>query len=254
MYNPPQPLDGQPWGDLFSAWKNEKVAFVLGEPIAGMLQRNELPAGTVKWTADNVAAKENVAEYEVQFTTTGLKQVHLQIGGTTYDLRINVPDTGALNRDDDALLQQVGILAMGTATINGISARDRVQLKYGVDAAHGGTRQDAIRHSTWNAITAQAIGENFTRLITTANERTGQYQGAALASNTTMDLHNNGVGIDAGKLLFGTNTPMTTDDWIARMEVKFDNAELWAWTPPNATVSTHSSILRKSTQAKIYPP
>jgi len=217
-----------------------------------MVDQNKLPAGTVKWSGDELQAEEDVSEFKVEWSSHGMKVVTLKIASTTITLHFNVPDTGTLNRDDNALLQQIGILCYGTIGINGVAAINRVEAKYGTTASTGGTRQDAIRHSTWNAISAQACGAAFTRAFTTANERTGQYQQVALASNTTMDLHNNSVGIEAGELLFGTNTPMEVDDWIERMEEKFDNAELWAWTPPNNSVSSHDNILRKSDQSKIF--
>ena len=98
------------------------------------------------------------------------------------------------------------------------------------------------------------VGKTKTILFTTANEFHGEYFGGATASNTTMDLRNNDVGATFGDTFFDPPVFKTANEMIDAMEAKFDAGELWAWTPPNANVNTHSSILKKSNQTHIFPP
>lgn len=259
MYAPPRPDDGQPFGDLFSLWPAEQATFGIAEPIAGMLTRHELPAGTVKWSGDGLAEKTDVTIFDVQWWTPGLKHVNLQIGASIYHLYVNVPDTGSLdltqNWDADKPLRDlVGRLAYIKIGASGKQMQNRVAIRYGQDGATGGTRQDAIRHSSWNAFAAEQVGKAKTLIVTTANEFHGQYFTAAFASNTTMDLHNNDVGATAGDAYFNTAPLKFPEELINEMEAKFDKGDLWAWTPPNANVNTHWHILKNSDRTKIFAP
>ena len=264
MYAPPRPDDGQPFGDLFSLWPSEKATFRIGDPIATMLAGNQLPAGTVKWTGDDIAEQVNVGEIEVQYWTPGLKQINLQIGTSIFHLYVNVPDTKNLdfiqpslsNPDppaNQAVKDAIGRFDYDKILWSGLQMRTRVEQRYGQTGATGGTRQDAIRHSSWNAFAAEQVGKAKTILLTTANEFHGQYFGAAFASNCTMDLHNNDVGATAGNAYFGTTPLKFPEEIIDEMEAKFDAGELWAWTPPNANVNTHWHILKKSNRSRIFP-
>lgn len=262
MYAPPRPDDGQPFGDLLSLWPAEKATFGIGEPIAGMLQRNELPAGTVKWTGDDLIEKTDVATFDVQWWTPGLKHVNLQIGATIYHLYVNIPDTGSLDftppgltpGSNQALKNAIGRIEYGKILAAGGVVRDWVRNRYGQDGATGGTRQDAIRHSSWNAVSAEQVGKAKTIVFSTANEFHGQYFTAGFASNCTMDLHNNEAGAIAGDAYLNATPLKTANELIDAMEVKFNAGELWVWTPPNANVNQHSHILKKSNRNKIFAP
>ena len=259
MYAPPRPDDGQPFGDLLALWPSEKAIFRIGDPLATMLAGNQLPAGTVKWTGDDIPEQANVGEIEVQYWTPGLKHINLQIGASNYRLYVNVPETGNLDLTgnpltDQALIAQVGLIDYGKIGASGVQMRNRVAIRYGQDGGTGGTRQDAIRHSSWNAFAAEQVGKAKTIIVTTANEFHGRYFAAAFASNCTMDLHNNDVGATAGNAYFGTTPLKFPEELIDEMEAKFDAGELWAWTPPNANVNTHWHILKKSKRAKILQP
>lgn len=136
MYAPPQPSDGQPFGDLFSAWVNEKITFGIAEPIAGMIARNEFPAGTVKWTADGFPPQNDVNTFDVQWTSSGLKHVNLQIGSATFRLYVNVPNTGTLNytRDptqDVDLILNIGLDSYWQIAGSGLTAMNAVKAIYG---------------------------------------------------------------------------------------------------------------------------
>ena len=255
MYSPPRPDNGNASGELFSLWPNEKTTFRIGEPIAGMLQRNELPAGTVRWTADEVTGQNDTAAFEVQWATPGARLVTLNIGSSTYSMLVNVPNTGSYDLNSPALIARVGPGAYIQMGEYGVEARDLIIARYGEDPGTGGTRQDAIRHSTWNAMCAQDWGAASTLLVTTANEYRGRYSNAGLASNSTMDLHNNGHGAAVGNAYFpGMSTRKLPSELATELETKFANGELAAWTPTLASVSTHSSIIRKSNQRKFATP
>ena len=242
---------------MCSAWVNEKITFGVAEPLAGMISRNEFPAGTVKWTADGLPSQNDVNTFDVQWTSPGLKHVNLQIGSAIFHLYVNVPDTLTLDYsgnplNDASLILAIGSFSYGTISGAGLTAKNAVEITYGQTSGTGGTRQDAIRHSTWNAIGAALAGKTKMIIFSTANEHNGQFSKVALASNTTMDLFNNDVGATVGNSYF--NSPNPLPNLMAQMELKFDAGDLRAWTPKNATVFQHSSIIKKSDETKIFAP
>jgi hypothetical protein len=271
MYATPQPLDGNSVGELFSLWPTEKGTFVLAEPLAGMIIRNELPAGFVKWSNPDpsqplggqgeVSGKADVSEFEVKWAFSGLKEIKLEVGTHIYNLNVNIPATGQFDLDTNLasmshLQVLVGTIEFAGILSVGVGVRSAVETKYGENGGNGGTRQDAIRHSTWNAASAENFGKWKTIMVSTANERRGRYHEVAFSSNSTMDLYNNNVGANAGELEFNTPPNRSIIESIAgmmdAMETKFSSGELWAWTPPNSTVWTHANLIRKSNQIKIF--
>jgi hypothetical protein len=253
MYAEAKPLDGNAVGELFSLWPNEHAFVTVGSSIAGMLQNNP-PANFVKWSSAGLANASNQAEYEVHWNDPGLKEVNLEIGGKTFVVRINVPNTGTMRRDNDALKNQVGLTNWALCGALGIKARTNVSLWTGEAPETGGTKQDALRHSLWNMLSAAAIGRDHTIAITTANEHTGRMDQAAFSSNTTMDLFNNAKGAAEGAALYQPGgTPVDTLDAFNHMKGIFDSAGLRAWTPPANNVMNHHHMIRKSDQTTIYP-
>jgi hypothetical protein len=266
MYAPPQPDDGKPFGDLLSAWPNEKITFGIAEPLAGIIGRNELPAGYVQWTADGLAPQNNVNTFDVQWATPGLKHVDLQVGTATFHLYVNVPDTKNLDYlgsglnpvsaflVDSALRDEIGDSNYTAISIIGLQMQQRVSVRYGQTGGTGGTRQDAIRHSSWNAGGASQVGKSAMITFSTANEYHGRHSAAGFASNTTMDLHNNDTGATAGNAYFVAGIPKDPETLIDEMEAKFNAGELWIWTPPNADVNHHNHVLKKSNSTRIFTP
>jgi hypothetical protein len=136
----------------------------------------------------------------------------------------------------------------------GIKARTNVALWTGEAPETGGTKQDALRHSLWNMLSAAAIGRDHTIAITTANEHTGRMDQAAFARNTTMDLFNDGKGADEGAALYQPGgTLVDTLVGFNHMNGISDNPGLRAWTPPGNNVTNHHHMIRKSDQTTIYP-
>jgi hypothetical protein len=253
MYAEAKPLDGNAVGELFSLWPNEHAFVTVGGSIAEMLQNNP-PANFVKWSSAGLANASHQAEYEVHWNDPGLKEVNLEIGGKTFVIRINVPDTGTMRRDDDALKNQVGLTNWALCGALGIKARTNVSLWTSEAPETGGTKQDALRHSLWNMLSAAAIGREHTIAITTANEHTGRMDQAAFSSNTTMDLFNNAKGAAEGAAHYQPGgTPVDTLDAFNHMKGIFDSAGLRAWTPPANNVMNHHHMIRKSDQTTIYP-
>ena len=248
MYSIPKPDYGDPVGELFSLWPNEKATFEIGAPLGFLIDSSGFKSGSVKWSADDITMKNDTAYFDVQWSTSGMKQVHLEFGSLKLDLHVSIPNTGSLDLsqnvvDDQPLIRQIGLDVYVNIGLIGNRAQQAVAVRY---FAKPGTKQDAIRHSTWNACSAVSYGKFKTLLVTTANEYHGQHSDKALASNTTMDLHNNEVGATAGDAHFNTLPLKSMDELIREMETKFSNGDLWAWTPPNADVFFHDNILRKS--------
>lgn len=255
-----KPDDGQPFGDLLSVWPGEKMTFYIGEPIAGMLRQNLLPAEMIKWRADGIFPLSNTEDFEVQWSTPGLKHVNLQVGSATFKLYVNVPDTGAIDfksdpSQDGPLIAAIGFAEYTAIALAGLEIQQRVINRYGQTGGTGGTKQDAIRHSSWNAFGAWHVGVGKAKMITfsTANEYHGRYFAAGFASNTTMDLHNNDHGATTGGLFMGIPTA-TAEGWIDTMEQEYDLGKLRIWTPPNANVNNHSHVLKKSDGKRIFAP
>ncbi len=254
MYATPRPDDGNAVGELFSLWPAEEAYVTLGGALADLIQAGNLPANFVKWSAPDLPNKTNEKEYKVHWNNSGLKVVKLEIGGQEFLIRINVPDTGSMKLHDDALKNHVGLANWALCGALGVKARTNVALWTGESPENGGTRQDALRHSLWNMLSAAAIGLDKTIAITTANEHTGRMDQAAYSSNTTMDLFNNGRGAAEGAALYQPGgTQVDTLVGFNHMKQIFDNAGLRAWTPPANNVSNHHHMLRKSDQTTIYP-
>ena len=131
---------------------------------------------------------------------------------------------------------------------NGHDVGAAVAERYGKSGSEGGARQDAIRHSTWNAVCAQIIGQGDTFAATKANEHFGKHQKKAFSSNATMDLQNNWTG---AATYVGTDRDL--QGWITELEAVYDLGFLFRWEPPEKNVSSHDHMMRKSTGAKIFP-
>jgi hypothetical protein len=249
MYETPRPQNGDIRGELFSLWPNEEAYVTIVEPLGNIIDAGDFPDDMVEWSSPDLATVMNKKEYKVIWTKTGLKVVKLMIAGKEFKIRINVPDVGKWDRTSDKIRELVGDANLAAVWVFGTNSMEKVELKYGVGAGAGGTKQDAVRHSTWNAATAQLLGLAKTILATTANEYHGKHSASAFSSNATMDLHNNLFGASVGSQ---TPVAVTLDQWIIEMENIFDQGSLHAWTPPANNVSSHFHMLRYSTQAKIF--
>jgi len=232
MYETPRPDNGDAVGELFSLWEGEQAFVTIGGALGDLIDQGNLPANTVQWSEADLPNMADVKEYPVSWATTGIKIVTLNIAGEEFKIHINIPPTGMFRLDDQALKDAVGALTNYPLILAlGVKARNNVQLVTGETPGQGSTRQDALRHSTWNLLAAAAVGANKTLMVTTANEHSGK-EGATLFE----------VG----------GTEVDTMDAINLMEQYFDDARLRAWTPPENSVSSHHHILRKSDRTKIH--
>lgn len=126
-----------------------------------------------------------------------------------------------------------------------------VDAKYGTTGATGGTRQDAIRHSTWNCVLAHRLGLNKTGMAATANEYTGKMDNAAISSNSVMDMNNNMRGALKGSVQI--NPILTLEQAMNLMEGLYDGGNsLKKWIPDNNTVENHHGMLRWSNGQKPF--
>jgi hypothetical protein len=255
MYSTPRPDNGQPWGELFSLWENEESYLTIGGALGALVDAGSVPAGFVKWSSAEVAPATNQKEYRVIWNTTGQKEVKLEIGSQEFIVRFNIPNTGTWRLHDDALKNHVGLDNWALCGALGLKARNNVQLLSGQDPGTGDTKQDALRHSTWNLLSAAAIGKPKTIVITTGNEHSGRLDQAAFSSNSTMDLFNNDRGGTEGAALFQPGgTQVDTLAAIKHMRLIYEAGNLRAWTPYENNVNTHHHIIRKSDQKTIFGP
>lgn len=251
LYQTPRPENGNIKGEVFSLWEDEEAYVTIGGALGDMIENGNLPANSVKWSAPDHTDVTDKKEFKVEWATKGQREVKLELFGSEHLIHFTVPDVGVMGRTNVVLVQFIGITDLGYIWGAGQSARDVVDAKYGTTGATGGTRQDAIRHSTWNAVVAHRLGLNRTIMATTANEYTGKMDAKAIASNATMDLNNNYEGALKGYLQMGQ--PLTLQQFMDQLEAAYNAGNsLIKWIPDANTVEAHHGMLRWSDGKKLF--
>jgi hypothetical protein len=260
LYQEPRPQNGFIKGEVFSLWDNEnppganEEAYVtIGGGLGELIDNGHLPANSVKWEAPGHSTTFDESEFRVEWGATGQKEVKLTVFGEALLIHFTVPDVGSFGRNSPILLVDVSLTELLLIEDRGEEVRDAVAAKYGTTGGTGGARQDAIRHSTWNAVVANILGLEKTLLASRANEYTGKVdaQPRAIASNTVMDLNNNYEGAIRGHLQLGHNLTML--QFMDQMEALYDAGNaLIKWIPHTNTVEEHHGMLRWSTGERLF--
>ena len=257
LYEVPKPLNGDIIGEVFSLWNTEEAYVTVGGSIATLIGSGDMEEDAVVWSAPDHTDVKDTSEFRVEWTTFGNKEVEFEFSGTTYLIHFAVPDVGSIGRTNPFLVQYIGLVDLHYIWQAGTSAKQAVDAKYGTTPSTGGTRQDAIRHSTWNAVVANRLGIARTKAATTANEYTGKHSANAIASNTVMDLHNNHTGALFGDLLLATGKVIPANQsvtyFIGQMERYYDNGNhLLKWIRDTDTVESHYGMLRWSDDRRLF--
>ncbi len=251
LYQIPRPENGEIKGEVFSLWEEEEAYVTIGGVLGDMIENGTLPANSVKWSAPGHTDVTDKKEFKVEWATAGQKEVRLELLGSEHLIHFTVPDVGSIGISNPLLLADLAAQELLLIRNKGIEVRNAVDAKYGTTGGTGGARQDAIRHSTWNAVMGNLLGQQKALLASTANEYTGKVDAKAIASNATMDLNNNYEGALRGHLQFGQS--LTTQQLMEQMEAAYDAGNvLIKWTPETSTVNDHHGILRWSTGEKLF--
>jgi len=258
LYEVPRPENGLIKGEVFSLWDNENPSganeeayITVGGELGDMIDNGDLPDNSIKWEAPDHTTTFDEREFRVEWGATGQKEVKLTIIDKLTKVHITVPDVGFFGRNNPLLLLELSLTELLLVEDKGIEVRDAVDTKYGTTGGTGGARQDAIRHSTWNAVVANILGLQKARVASTANEYTGKVDGRAIASNAVMDLNNNYEGALRGHLQFGQN--LTMQQLMDQMEALYDAGNaLIKWIPDTNTVEDHHGMLRWSTGERLF--
>jgi len=258
LYQEPRPENGLIKGEVFALWDNEdpsganEEAYVtIGGDLGSFIDDEALPANSVKWEAPAHTDVFDEREFRVDWGSTGQKEVKLKLFDKTILVHITVPDVGSIGINNPLLLADLAAQELLLIRDKGIEVRDAVDAKYGTTGGTGGARQDAIRHSTWNAVIGNLLGLQKALLASTANEYTGKVDAAAISSNAVMDLNNNYEGALRGHLQFGQT--LTTQQLMDQMEALYDAGNaLIKWIPDTNTVNDHHGMLRWSTGEKLF--
>ena len=251
QYFTPQPADGVAQTELFSLWPGESAKVALTGGIKSLFDDGLLPQGFIEWNSVGIATQEDVLEFPISWSSTGLKLVELTVGDLEIDIWIDVPDTGPFPLTLAALEPIIGEHAYVQIGFWGLLARN---------AAEGtfppGALRDAVRHTTWNALSAQDLGLNVTAIGTTAREHTNQYLEGRLSSNSTMDLFNNTVGMIAGDIIHSlpSSEHLNEYQWRNVFQSEFYDGGLYSWIPQDEDYNTHDNILRFSDLRPILYP
>ena len=258
LYQEPRPENGLIKGEVFALWDNEnppganeEAYITIGGELGDLIDNGDLPENSIKWEAPAHTDAFDESEFRVEWGTTGQKEVKLTLLDKTILVHITVPDVGSIGISNPLLLFDLSLTELLLIEDKGEEVRDAVDAKYGTTGGTGGARQDAIRHSTWNAVVANILGMQKALLASTANEYTGKVDAAAISSNAVMDLNNNYEGALRGHLQFGQS--LTTQQLMDQMEALYDAGNaLIKWIPDTNTVNDHHGMLRWSTGEKLF--
>jgi hypothetical protein len=258
LYQQPRPENGLIKGEVFALWDNEddpdaneEAYITIGGELGSLIDYGDLPENSIKWEAPDHTNTFDESEFRVEWGTTGQKEVTLTLLDKTILVHFTVPDVGSIGISSPLLLADLALQELLLIRDKGIEVRDAVDLKYGTTGGTGGARQDAIRHSTWNAVIGNLLGQQKALLASTANEYTGKVDAAAISSNAVMDINNNFEGALRGHLQFGQS--LTIQQLMDQMEALYDAGNaLIKWIPDTNTVNSHHGMLRWSTGERLF--
>jgi hypothetical protein len=114
-----------------------------------------------------------------------------------------------------------------------------------------GPQRDAFRHAYWSSLSVSHIlvTEQHVLLVTTGHEHDNRDNDHQQAFNSSMDLHNNSIGVTINHTtILGTpdRTPIKND-----INQQYTNGGLWIWAGGGAQENSEG-ILVKSNGSKIY--
>jgi hypothetical protein len=258
LYQEPRPENGLIKGEVFALWDNEnppganeEAYITISGELGDLIDNGDLPENSIKWEAPAHTDAFDESEFRVEWGATGQKEVKLTLLDKTILVHFTVPDVGSIGISNPLLLADLAAQELLLIRNKGIEVRDAVDAKYGTTGGTGGARQDAIRHSTWNAVIGNLLGQQKALLASTANEYTGKVDAAAISSNAVMDLNNNYEGALRGHLQFGQN--LTIQQLMDQMEALYDAGNaLIKWIPDTNTVNDHHGMLRWSTGERLF--
>lgn len=186
--------------NLIAVWPGEWLQ------LAVTIQGNQLP---ITWTAQGFTIPNGSISHLFKWNEGdyGLKTIHIQVGGQSFTVKIEVPNVGPAR--EEIVAGQIGFESAGVIKKYSDLSRSYVDNNLGPDET---PLKNAIRHSYWNALCASDHELPINDVIrqTTAHEYNNRYGlGTAFnaigiplqidtpvmpAFDSAIDLHNNAVG------------------------------------------------------------
>ncbi|MDP2816564.1 MAG: hypothetical protein Q8O19_07790, partial [Rectinemataceae bacterium] len=231
--------------NLFSTWLNEQ--FRVNVNIQPAALANNLPVGFIKWTAAGFTIPDNTTEYVFSWDSTGIKEITVEFPscGITKKIHVDVPSVGIFSQTAAAALVPPIVAAL-------IVSYAQEAIDYSTKNFPVGPQRDAFRHAYWMSLSVSHLGivQWHASLISTGHEHDNRDTDHQQAFNSTMDLHNNAVGVTINHTtLLGMpdRTPIQND-----ITKQYTNGGLWIWAGGGAQEKSEG-ILVKSDGSKIYP-
>lgn len=240
--------------NLISVWPTEelKITIELPEPF-----KSNPPVGLINWNVTGYTVPRQTSEFTFNWLNTGFKRITINVGRSAFNVVVDVPDVGNISQGD-------ALLALDPITAASVVAFGLNAINYTNDPANFPSvvpKKDAIRHSYWTALCASDIlvDNQGVLFVTTAHERNnkwgvstfGSFRRSQQAFNSTMDLHNNLVGLATAHM-----TMIGTPDRSAILQdlnQKYQQGLMWIYDG-NTSEAASEGILSKSNQQKIFLP
>ena len=232
--------------NLFSTWPGELLRMNVVLPPS--FDTNNLPQGAIVWTASNgESIQDNSLSHTFNWSSTGIKTVTIDFPHWDVSrkiIHVDVPDVGNMSETAATML-------LSLANPNAITSINQARSEALASAAVYGITPlgDAFRHAYWTAYSASDIwvSEQEILFFSTAHEHSNRATGQQ-AFNTTMDLHNNGVGA-----AININNGFIPDANAIRAAVlqRYENGDLWIWRGDGAQ-ETSEGVLIRSNGRKIF--
>ena len=233
--------------NLLSLWPEDDIRIRVKVEPAGL--ESKLPSGFIKWSSSGYNISDNTIEQTFHWGTPGVRTISISMpslgSGTT--IIIDQPDVGDTSETAAALLDFGRIpLILGYAN----EAEDWAAAQ---GATLGAGKANALQHAYWNALMASdsGIGPELAIYHSTAHEYSNKNdpEAAGLASDSTMDLHNNsvGAGVIHQTYVASPDPKLVPDRTAIQTDLlqKLESGVLWTLTLDN--------MAQKSNDEKIYP-
>jgi hypothetical protein len=233
--------------NLFSTWVNEPIRVDVNLCTPGL--SSNLPPGVINWTSTDFTIPDNTMQYTFGWNSAGMKTVTVELPSCQIAklIRVDIPDVGSLSQSAAAAL--ITLTSPAAAAL--IASYADEALDYANTNFPAGPERDAFRHTYWNALCVSHLGVFGWQsiLIATGHEHDNRDVDHQQAFNSTMDLHNNAIGVTINH-----TTILGVPDRAAiqnDIQQQYESGALWIWAGGGEQASSEG-ILIKSNGENIY--
>ena len=198
----------------------------------------------------------NAISADLQWSTTGIKIVQINVLGIQKKVYVDVPEVGTIGRAQAALLEPLKGYSALVHSFVADALVPRARAIFGSDQ-----KANAIKHSYWASLIASdpnhyignpSEGEDAALFFTTAHEYSNRQENA-LAIDSTMDLHNNKIGAGVFHMATAIDSngqPYYVHDYHA---IKLDIATKLLNGSLRIIDHQDNNLVIKSNDKKIFP-